>query len=91
VRDHDIQHFILGQWRDGAAGRTLPILNPADGQTIGRVARAERSDLEDAVAAAQSGFLLWRNMTALERARIMRKAATLVRERADRHRAADDA
>ena len=83
MSDHDIQHFILGQWRDGAAGRTLPVLNPADGQTIGRVARAERSDLDDAVAAAQTGFQTWRHLTALERARIMRKAASLVRERAD--------
>lgn len=83
MSDHDIQHFISGQWRDGAAGRTLPVHNPADGNTIGRVARAERADLEDAVAAAQSGFNLWRNMTALERARIMRKAAALVRDRVD--------
>jgi len=83
VSDHDIQHFILGQWRDGAAGRSLPVLDPADGQIIGRVARAERSDLDDAVAAAQSGFDTWRNMTALERARIMRKAASLLRERAE--------
>ncbi|ACB33128.1 Aldehyde Dehydrogenase [Leptothrix cholodnii SP-6] len=83
MSDHDIQHFILGQWRDGAAGRSLPVLDPADGQIIGRVARAERSDLDDAVAAAQSGFDTWRNMTALERARIMRKAASLLRERAE--------
>jgi succinate-semialdehyde dehydrogenase/glutarate-semialdehyde dehydrogenase len=83
VSDHDIQHFILGQWRDGAAGRTLPVLNPADGQIIGRVARAERPDLDDAVAAAQTGFQTWRHLTALERARIMRKAASLVRERAN--------
>jgi succinate-semialdehyde dehydrogenase/glutarate-semialdehyde dehydrogenase len=83
VSDHDIQHFILGQWRDGAAGRTLPVTNPATGHDIGRVACAERSDLADAVAAAQTGFETWRHMTALERARIMRKAAALLRERAE--------
>jgi succinate-semialdehyde dehydrogenase/glutarate-semialdehyde dehydrogenase len=82
MSDHDIQHFIFGQWRGGAAGRTLPVVNPADGQVIGQVARAERSDLDDAVAAAKTGFDTWRNMTALERAKIMRKAAGLMRERA---------
>ncbi|MGY0194377.1 NAD-dependent succinate-semialdehyde dehydrogenase [Leptothrix sp. BB-4] len=80
---HDVQHFIGGVWRDGAAGRTLPVIDPSDGQMIGQVARAERSDLDDAVAAAKTGFDGWRGMTAIERARIMRKAATLLRERAD--------
>ncbi len=82
MSDHNIQHFILGQWRDGAAGRTLPVVNPATGQQIGQVARAERADLDDAVAAAKAGFDTWRHMTAIERARIMRKAAGLMRERA---------
>ncbi|RZS46667.1 NAD-dependent succinate-semialdehyde dehydrogenase [Sphaerotilus mobilis] len=80
---HDVRHFIAGVWRDGAAGRTLPVIDPSDGRVIGQVARAERSDLEEAVAAARSGFETWRAMTAIERARIMRKAATLLRERAD--------
>ncbi|MEY2688226.1 MAG: hypothetical protein RL375_2424, partial [Pseudomonadota bacterium] len=82
MSNHHIQHFILGQWRDGATGRTLPVINPATGETIGQVARAERSDLDDAVAAAKTGFDTWRHMTAIERARIMRKAAGLMRERA---------
>ncbi len=83
MNDHHIQLFIFGQWRDGAAGRTQAVMNPADEQEIGRVAWAERTDLDDAVAAAQTGFTTWRNLTALERAKIMRKAATLLRERSE--------
>ncbi len=83
MSDHDVLLHVNGQWRDGAAGRTLPVEDPSDGRVIGRVARAERSDLEEAAAAARTGFDNWRGMTAIERARIMRKAAVLLRDRAD--------
>jgi hypothetical protein len=43
---------INGQWRPGSAGATLPVDNPASGATIGRVAVAEREDLDEALAAA---------------------------------------
>ncbi len=78
----DTRLFIHGQWQDAAEGKTLPVLKPATGQVIGRVAHACRADLDAALAAAQKGFVTWRNMTAQERGKIMRKAAALLRERA---------
>lgn len=78
----DTRLFIDGQWADAADGRTLPVANPATGQTIGRVAHAGLADLERAVAAAQRGFEVWRHMVPIERARLLRKAAALLRERA---------
>ena len=77
----DTRLFIHGQWRDAAEGKTLPVFNPATGQEIGRVAHATTTDLDEALAAAQKGFDTWRNMTAQERGKIMRKAAALLRER----------
>jgi len=77
------QLFIDGQWQGAADGRTLAVLNPATGAEIGRVAHAGRADLDRALAAAQKGFDAWRDMTAAERSKIMRRAAALVRERAD--------
>ncbi|MDE2606576.1 MAG: NAD-dependent succinate-semialdehyde dehydrogenase [Burkholderiales bacterium] len=76
------QLFINGQWQDAADGRTFPVFNPATGQEIGRVAQASKADLDLALAAAQKGFETWRDMAPAERAKIMRKAATLIRERA---------
>jgi succinate-semialdehyde dehydrogenase/glutarate-semialdehyde dehydrogenase len=78
----DTRLFIEGQWQDAAEGRTLAVLNPATGQEIGRVAHATRPDLDRALAAAQKGFDTWRNMTAQDRGKILRKAAALLRERA---------
>jgi succinate-semialdehyde dehydrogenase / glutarate-semialdehyde dehydrogenase len=76
------QLFIDGQWQDAASGKTLAVFNPATGKEIGRVAQAGTADLDRALAAAQKGFETWRDMAPAERAKIMRKAAALIRERA---------
>lgn len=76
------QLFIDGQWQDAADGRSLAVFNPATGKEIGRVAHAGKADLDKALAAAQKGFEAWRDLTAIERNKIMRKAAGLLRERA---------
>lgn len=79
----DTRLFIAGQWQDAADGRSIAVHNPATGQEIGRVAHAGVVDLDRALAAAQKGFETWRDMPAIERGRIMRRAAGLMRERAD--------
>jgi succinate-semialdehyde dehydrogenase / glutarate-semialdehyde dehydrogenase len=76
------QLFINGQWQDAADGRSLAVFNPATGKEIGRVAHAAKADLDKALEAAQKGFETWRDMTAADRSKIMRKAAGLIRERA---------
>lgn len=77
------QLLIDGQWCDAADGRSLAVVNPASGAEIGRVAHAGRADLDRALAAAQKGFAAWRATPAVDRAKLMRQAAALLRERAD--------
>lgn len=79
----DTQLFIDGIWQGAADGRTLAVFNPASGKEIGRVAHATKSDLDRALLAAQKGFETWRDTTAAERSKVMRRAAALMRERAD--------
>ncbi len=79
----DTQLLIDGNWCDPDDGRTLPVLNPASGKEIGRVAHASKADLDRALRAAQKGFEVWRQTPAVERSKIMRQAAALMRERAD--------
>ena len=79
----DTRLLIDGQWCDALDGRTLAVHNPATGEEIGRVAHAAIADLDRAVAAAVKGFQTWRNTSAIERAKTMRRAATLMRERAE--------
>ncbi|SFD38878.1 NAD-dependent succinate-semialdehyde dehydrogenase [Paracidovorax konjaci] len=75
--------FIAGEWQDAADGKTIAVHNPATGKEIGRVAHAGKADLDRALEAAQKGFETWRDMPAVERARTMRRAAALMRERSD--------
>lgn len=75
--------FIGGQWQPGGGGRTAAVHNPATGEVIGAVALAERQDLDRAVAAGNGGYAVWRRMSAFDRAGIMRRAAKLLRDRAD--------
>ncbi|MDO4723779.1 MAG: NAD-dependent succinate-semialdehyde dehydrogenase [Comamonadaceae bacterium] len=79
----DTRLLIDNQWQDAADGRSLEVLNPATGQAIGRVAHAAQADLDKALAAAQRGFERWRATSSVERQRVMRQAAALLRERAD--------
>ena len=76
------QLFINGEWQDAADGKSLAVFNPATGKEIGRVAHAGIADLDRALEATQKGFEKWRDMPAIERSKIMRKAAGLMRERA---------
>jgi succinate-semialdehyde dehydrogenase/glutarate-semialdehyde dehydrogenase len=75
--------FIDGAWCAAASGRTMPVMNPATGKQIGALAHAERADLDRALEAARKGFAVWRRISAFERSKMMRKAANLLRERAD--------
>ena len=79
----DVRLLVGGVWRDGADGGSLPVLNPANGAEIGRVAVATIADLDAAAQAAQRGFEAWRKVPAVERAKLMRRAAALFRERAE--------
>ncbi len=78
----DVLLFIDGEWRPSVSGRTLPVFDPATDAEIGRIPHANQADLDAALAAAQRGFEIWRNTSAFERSKIMRKAAELLRQRA---------
>src|SRR6516164_6100291 len=79
----NVNLFIDGAWKPAVSGKTLPVLNPATEETIGTVAHAEQADLDLALAAAQKGFETWRKVSPYERYKLMRRAADIVRSRAD--------
>ncbi|MEY9236976.1 succinate-semialdehyde dehydrogenase/glutarate-semialdehyde dehydrogenase [Bradyrhizobium japonicum] len=75
-----IELYIDGQWKR-ASGQ--PIINPADESVLGTVPTATKADLDDALAAAEKGFAIWRSTAPAKRAQIILKAAALIRERVD--------
>lgn len=74
--------FIAGQWRGASDGGTIPVANPATGEVIADLPVATHADLDEALQAAKEGFEVWRRTSAYDRAKILRAAASLMRERA---------
>lgn len=76
----DIQLYIDGHWRSAPGA---PIINPADESVIGTVPHATHADLDDALAAAERGFAVWRRTAPNARAQIILRAAALIRGRVE--------
>ncbi|PQV55909.1 succinate-semialdehyde dehydrogenase/glutarate-semialdehyde dehydrogenase [Defluviimonas denitrificans] len=75
----DLHLYIGGEWRK--TPDSLAVLNPATEAEIARLPHARRSDLDDALAAAEAGFRLWRRTAPRDRADIILKAAAIMRAR----------
>ncbi|MDW5318368.1 NAD-dependent succinate-semialdehyde dehydrogenase [Rhizobium sp. PL01] len=75
----DLQLYIGGAWRK--TSEDMPVVNPADEQQIGRLPRASKADLDDALSAAAAGFRTWSRTSPRDRADVMIAAARLMRER----------
>jgi succinate-semialdehyde dehydrogenase / glutarate-semialdehyde dehydrogenase len=79
----NLQLFIDGQWIDSGGGAGEDVINPATEKPLARLPHASAADLDRALEAAKKGFAVWRAVSAYDRAKIMRKAADLMRERYD--------
>ncbi len=75
--------YIDGKWLNGEGRKGEDVINPANGKTLAHLPHASKADLDAALAAAEKGFALWKATSAYDRAKILRKAADLVRERHD--------
>ena len=60
-----------GKWHRAAA--TFDVTNPATGEVIAQVAKAGKSETEQAIAAAERAFPAWRAQTAKARADILNR------------------
>ena len=72
-----------GAWVPPLDGGYADTVNPADGEALARVAEARATDVDAAVAGARRGFLEWRDVAPLERGRILREIAVLLRRHGD--------
>jgi succinate-semialdehyde dehydrogenase/glutarate-semialdehyde dehydrogenase len=75
------QAYINGRWVGGK--KTFPVLNPANGATLGSVPDLGAAETEEAIAAARAALSGWRGKTAKERAKILRAWFDLMMQHAD--------
>jgi len=75
--------YIGGEFL-GPEGRTgQDVINPATEQVIGHLPHASDADLQAALNAADHAFASWRRSSPIERSKILRRVASLMRERAE--------
>ncbi|HZT13417.1 MAG TPA: aldehyde dehydrogenase family protein [Candidatus Baltobacteraceae bacterium] len=74
--------YIDGRWCDASDGGTRTLVNPSNDRPIGAVAEATREDAERAIASAHAAFYdgPWRDVTALDRARLLLRLADKIEE-----------
>jgi succinate-semialdehyde dehydrogenase/glutarate-semialdehyde dehydrogenase len=77
------QAYIDGAWCGADDGRTVAVVNPATGETLGTVPHMGAWETRRAIDAAQAAWPAWRNKTARERALILRKWNDLMLENTD--------
>jgi len=75
--------YIGGEYVDAASGETFPTINPATNRVICDVQHAGADDVDRAVESAKKGFAEWSRTSAVERSRILMRAAAILRERND--------
>ena len=79
----DLKLFIDGQWHGADNRKSEDVINPATGKVLAKLPHASKADLDQALAAADKAFKTWSKTSAYDRSNILRKAANLMRERAD--------
>ena len=80
--NHDEHLLIGGAWTEATGGERFDVTDPASGGRVGSVPNGTRADVTAAIDAAAAALPGWRSSSALSRARILRKAADIMRERA---------
>src|SRR3954451_2581904 len=77
------QLYIGGEWRDASGGDTLPIEDPATGETLCEVANGTADDARAALDAAVAMQAEWAATPPNERSAILYRGFELLNERAD--------
>ena len=76
--------FIDGAWVAPAAGESLTLHNPSDGEPLCEIASGTAADIDAAVDAAGRVFRReWKHLPALERGRLLTRMSELVSQRID--------
>jgi succinate-semialdehyde dehydrogenase/glutarate-semialdehyde dehydrogenase len=75
--------YIDGQWCAAQDGKTIGVINPATEEVVADMAFGSRADTKRALQAAARAMAGWMKQTSWERAKVLKRTAELMRERAD--------
>src|SRR5258708_8841067 len=78
-----VTNFINGQWTDSRASEGRDVLNPATGEVLAKVPRAEAGEVNQAVEAASAAFPEWRRTPPEDRIQPLFKLKMLLEDHLD--------
>ncbi len=78
-----LRNCIGGEWVAPSAADYIDLTNPATGEPLGRVPLSGAREVNEAVAAAQTAFLKWREVPPVVRARYLFKLKFLLEQHFD--------
>lgn len=78
---HEEQLLVAGEWVGSESDARFDITNPATGEVVGSMPDATNIDVTRAIDAAAAALEGWKALAAIERARVLRRAADVIRER----------
>ncbi|SFN21829.1 succinate-semialdehyde dehydrogenase / glutarate-semialdehyde dehydrogenase [Candidatus Pantoea varia] len=86
LKDSDLlrqQALFAGHWQDAHQGATLPVIDPATGETLATIPALGRAETEQAIAYAETVRISWGKTTNASRAALLEKWHQLIVEHAD--------
>src|SRR6266851_2226472 len=75
--------YYAGQWQKPKSPRYVETISPGTGEPLGKVIDGSAADAEAAIAAAKAAFREWRRVPPLERAKMLRAIADVLRKNGD--------
>jgi len=78
--DFEFKYYVSGTWKKSSSGKTIVIKNPYNDEIVGAVQACTTEEVNQVINAAKESLECWGEKTQRERADILRKAATLMRE-----------
>jgi aldehyde dehydrogenase (NAD+) len=76
-------HFIANQTQASTSGRTIPVIDPSDGQPYDEIQRGSVEDIDVAVRAARHCYeSVWSKLSAAERGRLLMRLSQKIADHA---------
>src|SRR4029078_2324361 len=83
ITGKDEELLVGGRWVAAESGARFDVTNPATSEIVGTMPDAGEEDVRVAIDAAADALEGWKSLAAIERARILRRSADVIRERKD--------
>ncbi|MCT7378100.1 aldehyde dehydrogenase family protein [Chelativorans salis] len=83
INEREAQFYVEGVWQERANATSLPVVDPASEQVIGRVAAGDTHDVNLAVTAARKAFPAFSQSSVTERLELLGRMHALLKERAE--------